>query len=327
RCCKESSMKATREILANSSFEETRIAVIEDGRIVEILWERKGEGGLVGNIYKGTVENVLPGISSAFVNIGFEKNAYLYISDVLPKDGKTRGAIDECLKKGQEIMIQVAKDAISTKGMKVTMDVALPCRFMVYTPHEEHRGISKHIGDKSERDRLSGVIDKLSQDKLKGRGVVVRTEADGATDKELEDEAVYLAHLWESITKKFDHARSPSLIHRELDLTLQVARDFLNDEVKIYLLDSREAYQNVSEFVGRISPELKDRVRLYEAKTPIFTAFNVEDEIDTMRKAKLPLPSGGSIIIQEAESLCAIDVNTGRFTGNRSQEETATASN
>jgi len=321
-------MKVVREILANVSFEETRVAIIEDGRIVEILWERQADRNIVGNIYKGVVENVLPGISSAFVNIGFEKNAYLYVSDVLPPEGRTsRGPIDECLKKGQSILVQVAKEAISTKGMKVTMDIALPGRYMVFTPFQEHRGISKQIDDKAERDRLTAAIEHLSAKYFKGKGAVVRTEAEGASDSELEEEARYLARLWEDIQRKAQAARAPALIHRELDLVLQVARDYLNDEVKIFLIDDRQAHQEALEFVSRLCPGLKNRVRLYEAKTPIFTAFNVEEEIENMRKSKLPLPSGGTIIIQEAESLCAIDVNTGRFTGSRSQEETATATN
>ena len=169
-------MKMVREILANASFEETRVAVIEDGRIVEIQWERRADKNLVGNIYKGQVENVLPGISSAFVNIGYDKNAYLYISDVLGKDGTHRGAIDDMLKKNQNIMIQVAKGAIGTKGMKVTMDIALPGRYLVFTPFQAHRGVSKQIGDKAERERLNSIMDRLSKQYLAGRGVVIRID-------------------------------------------------------------------------------------------------------------------------------------------------------
>lgn len=313
-----------REILANTSFEETRIAIVEDGRLAEVLWERKSEESIVGNIYKGVVENVLPGISSAFVNIGYEKNAYLYISDVL---GERGAPIDQTLKKGQHIMIQVAKEAISTKGMKVTMDVSLPGRFLVFTPFQNYVGVSKHIEDPVERKRLSEIVDRLVADVLGGKGVVVRTEAEGASAEELEREVKYLAQSWASIQKKFESTPPPCLLHKDLDLTLQVARDILSEQTYVYLIDNKEAYKNVLDFIEGISPELKDRVRLYEAKTPIFKAFDIDSTLEDIRKVKVPLPNGGSIIIQEAESLCAIDVNTGRFTGSKSQEETVTQTN
>ncbi len=313
-----------REILAQTSFEETRVAIIEDGRLAELMWERRSEESIVGNIYKGVVENVLPGISSAFVNIGFEKNAYLYISDVL---GERGAAIDATLKKGQHIMVQVAKEAISTKGMKVTMDISLPGRFLVFTPFQEYVGISKHIEDPEERKRLSAIVDKLVAEVLGGKGVVVRTEAEGATAEELEREVRYLHQSWEAVQKKFQSANPPALLHKDLDVTLQVARDILSDQVYVYLIDNKQVHQSVVEFVEGISPELKEKVRLYDAKTPIFKAFNLEQEIENIRKIKVSLPNGGSIVIQEAESLCAIDVNTGRFTGSKSQEETVTQTN
>jgi ribonuclease G len=313
-----------REILANTNFEETRIAILENGRMAELLWERKSSQNIVGNIYKGIVENVLPGISSAFVNIGFEKNAYLYISDVLGEKG---AAIDATLKKGQQIMIQVAKEAISTKGAKVTMDISLPGRYLVFTPFQNYVGISKQIGDSVERERLSAIVDRLVAEHLGGKGVVVRTEAEGATEADLEREVKYLAQTWAQIQKKFESDQAPCLLHKDLDLALQVARDLLSDKVYVYMLDNKDQHKNVTDFVEAISPELKEKVRLYDAKTPMFKAFDLEPEIEDMRRTKVPLPNGGSIIIQEAESLCAIDVNTGRFTGSKSQEETVTVTN
>ncbi|MDD5628649.1 MAG: Rne/Rng family ribonuclease [Elusimicrobia bacterium] len=313
-----------RELLANTNFEETRIAILENGRLAELLWERKSSQNIVGNIYKGVVENVLPGISSAFVNIGFEKNAYLYISDVLGEKG---AAIDATLKKGQQIMIQVAKEAISTKGAKVTMDVSLPGRFLVFTPFQSYVGISKQIGDAVERDRLSAIVDRLVAEHLGGKGVVVRTEAEGASEADLEREVKYLQQTWAQIQKKFESDQAPCLLHKDLDLALQVARDLLSDKAYVYMLDNKDQHKNVMEFVEAISPELQSKVKLYDAKTPMFKAFGLEGEIESMRRTKVPLPNGGSIIIQEAESLCAIDVNTGRFTGSKSQEETVTQTN
>jgi len=312
------------EILANTSFEETRVAILEDNRLSELLWERRGSQNLVGNIYKATVENVLPGISSAFVNIGYEKNAYLYISDVL---GGDREPIDRILKKNQQIMVQVVKDAIGTKGMKVTMDVTLPGRDLVLTPFQQYCGISKNIEEGEKRQKLTETVTRLAAQHLTGMGCIVRTEAEDASAEELEREMRYLQRQWESIKKRFDTSSSPAMLHEDMDLVLQVARDILSEETGIYLLDNKEDYNNVVEFVSKISPEMRDKVKLYTGKTPIFTAFNVEQPIEAIRKTKLELPNGGTIIIQEAESLCAIDVNTGKYTGSKSQEETVTATN
>mgnify|MGYP001560795082 CR=1 FL=1 len=313
-----------REVLANTSFEETRIAIIENGRLAELHWERKSSQNIVGNIYKGTVENVLPGISSAFVSIGFEKNAYLYISDVL---GDKNAPIDQTLKKGQTVMVQVAKEAISTKGPKVTMDVSLPGRYLVFTPYQEYVGISKHIAEPEERQRLERVVDKLVKEYLGGKGVVVRTEAEGASEEELEREVKYLQNLWQQVQKKFTEQPSPAILHQDLGLAMQIARDILSDQVYVYMLDAKQSQKEVIDFVEGFAPELKDRIKLYEAKTPIFKAFNLEKQIESIRETKVALPNGGSIVIQEAESLCAIDVNTGRFTGSKSQEETVTQTN
>ncbi|PIS46836.1 MAG: hypothetical protein COT17_06500 [Elusimicrobia bacterium CG08_land_8_20_14_0_20_51_18] len=314
-----------REIFANTSFEETRIAVLDDGTLSELFWERRSSANIVGDIYKGLVENVLPGISSAFINIGLDKNAYIYISDVL---GNTRDGIDKVLKRDREVMVQVTKDAISTKGMKVTMDVSLPGRYLVLTPYQEFVGVSKNIENEEERRRLSDIIKKAAEaNNMEKKGCIVRTEAEGATEDELERELKYLIRLWESILKKFETSRPPRLLHKDMNVTMQVARDILSKDVEIYMIDNKDDYGSVVEFVSKISPELRDRVKYYDGKTPIFKAFNIEGEIDELRKIKVDLPNGGSIIIQEAESLCAIDVNTGRYTGSKSQEETVTQTN
>ena len=312
------------EVIVNTSFEETRIAIMEDGRINELIWERRGALNIVGNIYKATVENVLPGISSAFLNIGYEKNAYLYISDILGGDKKN---IDKVLKKGQEVMVQVVKDAIGTKGMKVTMDVTLPGRYLVLTPNQSFVGVSKNIEDSEARHKLNEIMQELADKHLNGMGCIVRTEAEEASKEELEREVKYLYRQWQSILKKFDSVRAPQLLHEDMDAVLQVARDVLSENASVYLLDNQKDYERVLDFVKKNSPELADRVQLYKGKTPIFEAYDIEPEIDNLRKIKLPLPNGGSIIIQEAESLCAIDVNTGKFTGNKSQEETVTQTN
>lgn len=288
------------EVLVNTSFEETRVAVMEDGRLSELMWERRGNLNIVGNIYKATVENVLPGISSAFVNIGYEKNAYLYISDVL---GVEKNNIEKALKKGQHIMVQVVKDSIGTKGMKVTMDVTLPGRYLVLTPHQGFVGVSKNIEDSEQRKKLNTIVQDLAEKYLHGMGCIVRTEAEDATESELEKEVRFLYRQWQSITAKFEKQSSPSLLHEDMDAVLQVARDILSENVSVYMLDNKKDHEKVMDFVAKNSPELSERVKLYKGKTPIFEAFDIEKEIDNLRKTKLPLPNGGSIIIQEAESL------------------------
>ena len=312
------------EVLVNTSFEETRIAILEDGVLSELMWERRGSLNIVGNIYKAVVENVLPGISSAFLNIGYDKNAYLYISDVI--DGDKR-PIDKILHKGQQVMVQVVKDAIGTKGMKVTMDVTLPGRYLVLTPNQKFVGVSKNIEDDNQREKLNEMVQKLAQKHLDGMGCIVRTEAEEASEDELEKEIKYLYRQWKTIITKFERVPAPSILHEDMDGVLQVSRDILSEGVKVYMLDNKRDYEKVLDFVSKISPEFKDRIKLYTAKTPIFEAFNIEQEIEKLRRIKLPLENGGSIIIQEAESLCAIDVNTGKYTGNKSQEETVTQTN
>ncbi|HRY29908.1 MAG TPA: Rne/Rng family ribonuclease [Elusimicrobiota bacterium] len=312
-----------KEIIVNHTPEEIRVAVMEDGRLVEYLIERPalGMAKLVGNIYKGRIENVLPGISSAFVNVGYEKNAYLYVTDVV-SDAKERH-IEKMLQRGDPIMVQVAKEAIGTKGMKVTMDISLPGRYLIYMPKSEHLGVSKNIEDAAERDRLRRAIEKTNPI----GGVIVRTEAEGAEERELAHEMRYLMRLWENIQKKYESTAPGALIHRELGLTFQVARDLLTDNAHIFLVDSQEEFKDLRGFVEMLAPELADRVQHYTGRTPIFQAFGVEKELSQLRHQRINLPSGGYIIIQEAESLCAIDVNTGKFIGHKSQEETVTATN
>lgn len=319
-----------QEIIANCTSDETRIAVIEDNKLVELGIERKESAKIVGNIYKGKVENVLPGMASAFVNIGLEKNAYLYVSDVLNQNQEQHNhsnesvPIEEMLKKGDTILVQVAKEAIGTKGVKISMDIALPGRFLVYMPFQSVIGVSKNIEDESERKRLKELIESL---RPKRGGLIARTEAESVQQKELKREIRYLTRLWENIQKRAKELHAPALVHKDLGLTFQTVRDILSEETSLFILDSKSEFQEVQEFVRMLSPELVDRVKLFEGKTPIFEAFQVEKELEKLFHSRIRLPSGGSIIIQEAESLCAIDVNTGSFTGKVSQEETVTQTN
>ena len=329
-----------QEIVANCMNDETRIAVIEDGKLVELGIERQESEKVIGNIYKGKVENVLPGISSAFVNIGLEKNAYLYITDVIDQSelnskehgkrshhhggGSQNKAIDQSLKRGDVFMVQVAKEAIGMKGVKITMDISLPGRFLVYLPFQTTIGVSKNIEEESERHRLKRLLDSM---RPKTGGFIVRTEAEEITEQEMRREVRYLSRLWENIQKRFQNAATPSLVHKDLGLVFQTVRDVLSEDTVSFIIDNKTEHQEAQEFVQMISPDLADRVRVYEGKLPIFEEYNVEKELETLLRSRIGLPSGGTIVIQEAESLCAIDVNTGKFTGKESQEETVTETN
>ena len=311
-----------KQILANTSPDETRVAIIENDQLAEYFIDRHigGNDKVVGNIYQGKVENVLPGISSAFVDVGQEKNAYLYISDVLSPNGERD--ISKILKKGAPILVQVAKEAIGTKGMKVTMDISLPGRYLILMPLSEHVGVSRQVEEHDERERLRKIVEALNPP----GGVIVRTEAEGVDERSLRREMKYLTRLWETIKKRQEKV-SKGLIHKELGLTFQVVRDILSEDVEAFLLDNRQEFDDVKGFVEMLAPELTDRVRLYEGRTPILTSFNVDSELEKLRSSRIDLPSGGYLVLQEAESLCAIDVNTGKFTGRNSQEETVTATN
>lgn len=311
-----------KQILANTSPDETRVAIIENDQLAEYFIDRHigGNDKVVGNIYQGKVENVLPGISSAFIDVGQEKNAYLYISDVL-SDNNERD-ISKILKKGAPILVQVAKEAIGTKGMKVTMDISLPGRFLILMPLSQHVGVSRQVEEHDERERLRKIVESMNPP----GGVIVRTEAEGVDERALRREMKYLARLWETIRKRQEKV-TKGLIHKELGLTFQVVRDILSEDVEAFLLDNRQEYDDVKGFVEMLAPELIDRIRLYEGRTPILTSFNVDRELEKLRSSRIDLPSGGYLVLQEAESLCAIDVNTGKFTGRNSQEETVTVTN
>lgn len=311
-----------KEIVVNRAPEETRVAILEDGNLVDLFIERRESEKIVGNIYKGRVENILPGISSAFVDAGLDKNTYLFVDDVVSetKDRK----IEKMISRGSEVLVQVDKEPISTKGAKVTMDISLPGRLLVYMPFSRHGGISKNIEDHNERTRLKKIISDI---KPETGEIIVRTEAEEATEKELKREMRYLKRLWDSIKERSKSAATPSLVHRDLGIVFQTIRDFFNDEVNIMLIDSGAEYKEAAEFVSIVSPELQERVKQYSGRTPIFKAYGIEEEIKKLHSNRVNLPSGGSIIIQEAESLCAIDVNTGRFAGKKTQEETVTVTN
>jgi ribonuclease G len=314
----------SKEIIVNRTFEETRVAVLEDDKLSDIFIERRETEKLLNNIYKGKVQNIVSGLSSSFIDIGFGKSAYLGVADVIAQ--KNEKKIENMLKVGQDIMVQIYKEPISTKGPKVTMDISLPGRLLVYMPFSKRIGVSKQIEDEQEYDRLKNIVKKLKTD-LAG-GIIIRTEAEDASEEEIEKEMKYLARLWASIINRFNNSKSCTCVHKDLGVVFQTVRDHFSEDVKIMHIDSQKELDDVVDFVRTVSPELEDKIVLYEGKQPIFKAYGIEEEIKRLRSNKARLKSGGYLIIQEAESLCAIDVNSGKFVGNHNtQEEVGTITN
>jgi ribonuclease G len=312
-----------KEIVVNRGLEETRVAVLENGKLIDLFIERRESEKILNNIYKGTVQNIVPALGSAFVDIGFGKSAYLNVDEIIShREGKN---IENMIKVGQEVMVQVYKEPISTKGPKVTMDISLPGRFLVYMPFSNKIGVSKNIEDKQEYDRLKDIVSKIKKD-IPG-GIIVRTEAEEATEQEIKSEIKYLLRLWSSIVLRFSNTNPMSLVHKDLGIVFQTVRDYFSEDVVIMHIDSKKEFTDVSDFVKIVSPEFIDRIVLYDGKLPIFKAYGIDKEIRLLRFNRVRLESGGYIIIQEAESLCAIDVNSGKFTSKTSHEDTALLTN
>jgi ribonuclease G len=337
-------------LVVNADGPETRVALIEKGVLSELFIERKKERGIVGNIYKGRVVRVLPGMQAAFVDIGVEKAAFLYVADVRgggdfktmfgDDDGEHDGAdeppredagkssrhqkIEDLLKEGQEVLVQVAKEPMGTKGARITSYVSLPGRHLVFMPTVDHIGISRRIGTDKERKRLREIIDSQ---RPKGAGFIVRTVAEGATEKELRDDMDFLIKLWREILRKNEKARPASMLYSDLDLLLRIVRDNLTEGVDKLIVDSKPEFERVQKFVAAFMPQFQGRVELYEGKDSIFDGHGIEVELDRAIERKVWLKSGGYLIIDQGEALTAIDVNTGKFVGKRNLEETITKNN
>jgi ribonuclease G len=339
-------------IVINADGPETRVALVEDGFLGELYIERKRERGIAGNIYKGRVERVLPGMQAAFVNIGLEKSAYLHVSDVrgTPDDLKRLfsaesnrhddgdedeeaadaarahgGArVEDLLKEGQEIVVQVTKEPISTKGARTTRYISLPGRHLVFMPTVDHIGISRRIGSDKERRRLREIVESM---RPPGSGFIVRTVAEGVSDRELKSDMEFLIKLWNNVVQRSEAGRCPSLIYNDLDLLLRTVRDLFTADVEKLIIDSRSEYERVRKFIAAFMPDFAGNIELYEGAEPIFDGFGIEIEIDRALERKVWLKSGGYLIVDEMEALTAIDVNTGRFVGKSSLEDTITKTN
>ncbi|MBF0557895.1 MAG: Rne/Rng family ribonuclease [Nitrospirae bacterium] len=337
----------TSELIINVTKEESRVALLEGGQVVELYIERKRDTSLVGNIYKGKVLKILPGMQSSFIDIGLEKAAFLYVADIMrdmedyysafldseieENDLYERNeckeellSIEELIQEGQELLVQVSKDPIGTKGARVTSYVTLPGRYVVLMPNVEHIGISRRIEDEEVRQRLKDIAAEI---KPKGYGLIMRTACEDATTDEIKRDLEFLILLWDSVQKKREKASAPNLLYSDLDLVFRSVRDFMSHNVERLVIDSPEEYGRLKEFVGTYFPRLIDKIELYDGREPMFEAFGIELDISRALGRKVWLKSGGYVVIDQTEAMTVIDVNTGKFVGKEDLEDTILKTN
>jgi len=336
------------DILINATPYENRIALVEGGNLLEIHLERPAEKGLTGNIYCGRVVRVLPGMQAAFVDIGLERTGFLYVDDIHTSQSdiekriasderpcsrytletkdpgsenqhRTSPNITELLQEGQEILVQITKEPIGTKGARLTCHITLPCRNLVFMPRTDHIGISRKIQDEEVRERLK---EKIEQLRPHGTGFIVRTVAENISSQELEADMEFLLLLWDEIISNAGRSSAPSLVHRDLDMVFKSVRDLFTDDVNELIIDSKALHERLLSFVMTFAPKLKNRIIHYDNDTPIFEAYGIEVDINRSLDKKVWLRSGGYIIIETTEALTVVDVNTGRYVGKNDLSET-----
>ena len=328
------------EIIINTTLQEARVALMEEGVLAELYIERTKDRGIMGNIYKGKVVKVLPGMQAAFVDIGLEKAAFLYVSDVygrvedyedmgfardeMPLYLNSSSQIEDLLSEGQEVLVQVSKEPLGTKGTRITSHITLPGRYLVYMPTVDHVGVSRRIKDEKERKRLREIVFGM---KPPTGGFIVRTASEGAEPEEIRIDMDFLIRLWSNLQKKKESAAVPSLVHSDLTVVLRVIRDILSPQVNRIVVDSKEEHENILSFINTYMPKQKFDIILYEGEEPIFDSYGIEVEIDKLLGRKVWLKSGGYIVIDMTEALVAIDVNTGRYVGKRNLADTILKTN
>jgi ribonuclease G len=320
------------KIIINITPEQTRVALLDtNSQLCELYIERKKDASLVGNVYKGRVVKILPGMQSAFVDIGLEKAAFLHAADVLSGfDYSIFGEdidesvpidlpIEDLLQEGEEVFVQVSKDSIGTKGARVTSYITLPGRYLVLMPGVEHIGVSRKIIDEDERNRLKDLVNEL---KPKNFGFIIRTASEGCTEQELKSDIDYLMLLWKNIQKKKEKLHAPHLLYSDLNLAYRSVRDLLSQDIDTLIIDSREEYNALIDFVNTYFPKLEPKIKFHDSPEPIFDAYGIELEIPKALGKRVWLKSGGYIVIDQTEALTAIDVNTGKYVGKASLEDT-----
>ncbi len=322
------------QIIVNVSSRETRIAVLEDRDLVEYRVER--EERVVGSIFKGVVQNVLPGMDAAFVDIGLERNAFLYVADIMPDDINDnspasvrrselrRRKIKELIKPGQELMVQVTKGPRGTKGARVTTRISLPGRYVVLMPEHSQVGVSRKLEDRKERERLRRIGEKITP---AGFGLIMRTECEGRTAEELLADVQFLQQLWAQTLESAKRLRAPAVVHRDQTLLYRTIRDVFGDEIDRLVIDDPEEYEKVSLVAGMVVPALRGKITLYDQEEPIFDHYGIEKDLDRLLLHKVWLKSGGYLVVDETEALTAIDVNTGKQVGSHSLNETILSTN
>jgi ribonuclease G len=318
---------AKEEILINVTPNEVRAALLENGVVQEVHIERAERRGVISNIYKGRVMRVLPGMQAAFIEIGLQRTAFLHVSDIVKKTGSEESSDEEAsirdlVKEGDELLVQVVKDPIGTKGARLTTFITLPSRHLVLIPNGDAVGISARIEDEPERDRLRDMVEELLAEQNVDCGVIVRTVAEGADVQGMRADLKYLTKLWEVVQGRCSKASVKTLVHEDLSLPLRVLRDFVSSDVEHILVDSEEDFAAMQEFSATFLPEVEPMLELYQRRRPIFDLHSVEDEISKSLDRSIALKSGGYIIFDQTEAMTTVDVNTGGYVGHRNLEET-----
>jgi ribonuclease G len=336
-----------QEIIINCDLHEIRIAILENDKLVELLVERAGDQRNVGSIYKGKVTAVLPGMQAAFLELGLDRTSFLHISDVgtdssakrydfeveddesdvdadIIRKTSVRNPIEELIKKGQEILVQVIKEPLGDKGARVSTAISVPGRYLVLVPNEKHIRVSKRISNWAERKRLRRLLFDLRPE---GCGLIVRTEGEGKNEKDFKKDVKRLTKIWDLIRKTADKTSAPRLLHKDVSITTSIIRDFFTNDTERVIIDSRQDYKQIISFVKMVAPALRDKVELYKGNVPIFDLYGIEDEIDRTLNRKVWIRRGSFICIDQTEALWAVDVNTGRFTGKKSHEDTILQTN
>ena len=315
------------ELLINVTPMECRVALIQNGTVNELFVERTAKRGLVGNVYKGKVVRVLPGMQAAFVDIGLSRTAFLHINDMVWPRQQPIPNVFELLQPGQILTVQVMKDMLGTKGARLSTDLSIPSRYLVLMPYGNHIGVSQRIESEEERTRLRSIIEHIqAEHKLPG-SVIVRTAAEGIEESAIAQDMAYLAKLWEYIQRKQKSIAVPSLIFEELPLPQRVIRDLANENTAKIQVDSREVYTKLKEFVGEFVPSMSENLLHYPGERPIFDLYNVEEDVQKALQTRVALKSGGYLMIDQTEAMTTIDVNTGSYVGGRSLEDTVFKTN
>ncbi|MGB0954723.1 MAG: ribonuclease G [Panacagrimonas sp.] len=320
------------ELLVNVGQQETRVALVEGGATQELHIQRTSRHGLVGNIYKGVVKRVLPGMQAAFVEIGLERTAFLHAADMvdLPGNGQqtqTPPQIQQLVSEGQQVLVQILKDPLGSKGARLTTLLSVPSRYLVLLPFEPHSGASARIEDEEERQRLRGIVSNLAQERCPDFGVIARTAAEGIDEQALRIDLDFVLRLWSAISEEAKSAQPHSMVHGDLPLSMRILRDLIGTEVERIRIDDAEEYRSVRRFAEVFVTDAVDKIEHYQGQAPIFDLFGVEDDIDRALQRQVDLKSGGYLIVDQTEAMTTVDVNTGAYTGHRNLDETILKTN